>query len=200
MKFDSIPFMAKQYGSDAVFLCGGALLSHGKSLTDSTAALLARVREHFHERLAEPQRDLPSSCDMAPNAAGSVVEHLPHQPDFTWKGRQATPYKSSSELAFKDVTRHELLGPFGEKAAFDLRYFEIAPGGFSSLEKHVHTHAIIAARGRGVLLVDGKRYDLKPLDIAHVPPLRVHQLRNEADGPFGFFCIVDHERDRPRAP
>jgi len=30
-----------------------------------------------------------------------------------------------------------------------------------------------------------------------VAPEEVHQLRNPADEPFGFLCIVDHERDRP---
>jgi len=33
-----------------------------------------------------------------------------------------------------------------------------------------------------------------------VPPDAVHQLRNEGDAPFGFLCIVDRDRDRPRAP
>ena len=38
---------------------------------------------------------------------------------------------------------------------------------------------------------------VKPNDVAYLPPLEVHQLRNETKEPFGFFCIVDHLRDRP---
>ena len=42
--------------------------------------------------------------------------------------------------------------------------------------------------------------ELKPFDVAYVPPLQVHQLRNKSSEPFGFFCIVDHDRDRPIQP
>ena len=73
-------------------------------------------------------------------------------------------------------------------------------GGYSSLEKHAHTHAVICVRGRGILSVGDELLQLNPLDVAYVPPLHVHQLRNESTEPFGFFCIVDHERDRPQAP
>jgi hypothetical protein len=30
--------------------------------------------------------------------------------------------------------------------------------------------------------------------------LEKHQFRNESSGPFGFYCIVDHTRDRPMRP
>ena len=88
----------------------------------------------------------------------------------------------------------------GEQTAFDLRYFEIAPGGHSSLERHVHTHVVIGARGAGTLVSGETQIAVKPFDVAYVPPLKVHQLRNESTEPFGFFCIVDHDRDRPVKP
>ena len=31
-------------------------------------------------------------------------------------------------------------------------------------------------------------------------PRLAFQLVNEGEEPFGFFCIVDHDRDRPMAP
>lgn len=34
-------------------------------------------------------------------------------------------------------------------------------------------------------------------DVAYVGSLEVHQLCNRGDEPFGFFCIVNHERGRP---
>lgn len=203
MQFDNVPAMARQYGRDAVFLVGGALLSRGPDLAASTAELLQAVNKHFDAKLTTPRRDLAGACELpgvgARQGKPALLEHLAFRDDFTWAGRPVSEYKADDALPFRDVARHELLGRFGERAAFDLRYFEIGPGGFSSCEKHAHTHAIIAARGRGVLLLGDKRYALRPLDIAHVPPLAAHQLRNEAaDEPFGFFCIVDHDRDRPR--
>lgn len=35
-------------------------------------------------------------------------------------------------------------------------------------------------------------------DVAYVGPGEQHQLRNREDEPFGFYCIVDHDRDRPQ--
>jgi ribulose-bisphosphate carboxylase large chain len=78
-----------------------------------------------------------------------------------------------------------------------LRYFEVAPGGFSSHEKHVHSHIVIGARGHGTLLLGGRQEVLQVNDVAYIAPLQEHQLRNDGPEPFGFFCIVDHDRDRP---
>ena len=51
-----------------------------------------------------------------------------------------------------------------------------------------------------MLVLGGRRETLAPMDVACIGPLEAHQLRNESDEPFGFFCIVDHDRDRPAAP
>jgi ribulose-bisphosphate carboxylase large chain len=42
-----------------------------------------------------------------------------------------------------------LSGKRGESQRFHVRYFEIAPGGYSTLEKHEHEHVVIPIRGRG---------------------------------------------------
>lgn len=206
MRFDNLNQMARQYGADAIFLIGGALLSHSRSLKASTREFLKRIEGQFQPRLVEPDLGLQSSCEIPaasplPTHLPVVVKHLQHQSETGgWSGRPATNYKPGQSLPFRDVVRHELIGQFGEQTDFDLRYFEIAPGGYSSLEKHVHTHAVICVKGQGVLAVGSELIQLSPLDIAYVPPSQVHQLRNESTESFGFFCIVDHERDRPQAP
>ncbi|MBU0640371.1 MAG: cupin domain-containing protein [Planctomycetes bacterium] len=205
MQYESLPRMAETYGAEAVFLIGGALLAHSPSVRDSTAEYLKHMSTRFSPRLAEPQRELVAGGGWRAGAASTATDTDGRSPlrfraDFTWEGRPASVYKTSQKLAFRDVVRHELLGQFGERGAFDLRYFEVAPGGFTSREKHEHIHAIICARGSGVLQLDEQCIPLRPFDVAHIPPLAVHQLRNETDEPFGFFCIVDRQRDRPRAP
>ena len=99
--------------------------------------------------------------------------------------------------ALGGVRRVELVGRHGERTNADLRYFEVQPGGYSSHERHLHTHVIIAARGTGVLVLGNERTELRAHDVVYVEPFEAHQLRNEGDEPFGFYCIVDHERDRP---
>jgi ribulose-bisphosphate carboxylase large chain len=175
-----------------VLLIGGALLTHGGDLRASTAKFLDAVRAHCSERLDPPRREYPSAC--AGGGAAGPARHVPYR---EWSARAPGAYKESARLPFHGVARRELLGTPG----FDVRYFEIEPGGYTSEEKHVHTHAIIGVRGRGVLSIGDERVEVAPNDIAYVPPLAVHQLRNETeDTPFGFYCIVDHERDAPRAP
>lgn len=207
MRFDNLPQMSRQYGDDAIFLIGGALLSHSGSLKNSTREFLKRIESQFQSRLVEPDSGLVSSCELPrPTGDGAknsdvVVTHLRHNPVAgNWDGRPPSSYKAAQALPFQNVIRHELIGQFGEQTDFDLRYFEIAPGGFSSLEKHVHTHAVICVKGQGTLTLGDETLQLQSLDVAYVPPLQVHQLRNESSEPFGFFCIVDHERDRPQAP
>jgi len=206
MQLDSIQGMADQLGQDAIFLIGGALLSHGDDLAAATTEFLNAIRQHFTERIETPEAPSVSACEMPSDPASGdqvVVEHLAFE-DFTWAGRETEAYKSSddgSKLPFRGVIRQELLGKAGEPMSFDLRYFEIEPGGHSSLEKHQHVHAVIAVRGSGELQTGDRTVELNHLDIAYVPPQRVHQLRCRKDSePFGFFCIVDRERDRPVPP
>lgn len=203
MQFDRLADMADAYGEEAVFLIGGGLLSHSDNLSDGVRAFLDGIRGHFTERLSEPRRTLPSSCEMPAPAQAPLLEKLTHLAfgeGFTWRGRPAAEYKAPGGLPFEGVARTELIGKAGEKAAFDLRYFELAPGGYTSHEKHMHTHTIIAVRGEGMLRTGEEEHPLKPFDIAYVDSLMPHQLRNNGQEPFGFFCIVDRDRDRPMAP
>lgn len=117
--------------------------------------------------------------------------------DFKWLGRFVEEYKTDQGFDFSSINRQELIGKFGEKTAFDLRYFEIEPGGYSSRERHVHEHVIIGVRGNGILIKGDSSFNISVHDVAYISPLEKHQLRNEEKGPFGFFCIVDHKRDKP---
>lgn len=196
MHLSNLEAMATDYGADSVFLVGGALLGHSGKLRSSTSAFLDEIRRHFHERLEMPEHASESGHELAE----AVVRHLQFQDGFQWSSRESTPYKDAGDLAFKGVRRVELVGKFGERTRCDLRYFEVAPGGFTSLEKHLHTHIIIGARGTGVLTMGNQRIVLAPMDVVYLQQLEVHQLHNDSQAPFGFLCIVDHQRDRPMKP
>ena len=203
MQYENIPRMAEVYGREAIFLIGGALLNDSRNLVQSTQKFLRAIQDRFpHYKEESPAGRWQSSCEVSARSefSNGVQKYLAFQRDFRWEGRPPAVYKATKDLPFKDVIRHELIGQHGEQTRFDLRYFEIGPHGFSSLEKHVHTHTIICVRGRGELQINDETIELKPFDIAYVPPLAVHQLRNRRSEPFGFFCIVDHERDKPMRP
>ncbi|MBI5190594.1 MAG: cupin domain-containing protein [Nitrospirae bacterium] len=120
------------------------------------------------------------------------------QPDtYTWSEVEKEQYKDAGGC-WCGIDRNTLIGNRGESSKFHLRYFEINPGGNSSLEKHGHEHTVICARGRGRAIVDDRLHDMSMMDVLYVAPDTPHQLLNPYSEPFGFFCIVDAERDRPR--
>ena len=204
MSYENLEQMAADCGQDSIFLIGGALLGDSADLRSSTTRFLDRIVELFPASAtvaACTPNEVASACELpAPHMTQPLLEHLRFISGFHWDGREMAAYKKSTELPFQDISRTELIGTAGERTAFDLRYFEIAPGGHSSLEKHVHTHVLIGARGEGTLVSGETRIPVKPFDVAYIPPLQVHQLSNASTEPFGFFCIVDHDRDRPQQP
>src|SRR5262249_20704250 len=82
----------------------------------------------------------------------------------------------------------------------ELRYFEVAPGGFSTLERHEHMHAVLILRGRGHCLVGTEVRALETRDLVTVPPMTWHQFRATTDEPLAFLCMVNTDRDKPRLP
>ena len=118
--------------------------------------------------------------------------------DFTWRDVSLLEYKSEG-THFRDITRQVLFGPEAGLSC-ELRYFEVQPGGYSTLEKHAHTHAVLILRGHGRVLVGTGVHAVGPNDVVHVEPHTLHQFRPEGDAPLGFLCMVDCDRDRPVLP
>ncbi len=118
--------------------------------------------------------------------------------DYRWENVPVEPYKEQGNT-FRDVTRQLLFGR-DEGLASDLRYFEVGPGGHTTLERHEHSHAVVVIRGRGHILVDPEIREIRPYDLVHVPSMTWHQFRADAGGPLGFLCMADAGRDRPRQP
>lgn len=111
-----------------------------------------------------------------------------------WSGIKSIPYKNTAGNWFS-IERFPLVS--SESIKFEVRYFEISPGGASSLEYHQHAHVVICLKGKGKVRLGKRFYILNSLDILYIAPNNVHQLLNPFNEPFGFLCIVDSERDRP---
>lgn len=117
--------------------------------------------------------------------------------DSVWHGVKIETYKSTSQ-DWAHVIRQTLIGARMETTKFHLRYFEIAPHGYTSFELHKHEHVVIGIRGKGLCQVGKKNYPLGFLDVLYIEPAAPHQLKNPFDEPFGFFCIVNAKRDCPK--
>jgi len=123
--------------------------------------------------------------------------HIRQTSPFRWEGVKVSPYKADGPH-FAGITR-QLLFDGGNGLGCQLRYFEIEPGGYSSLERHHHAHAIMVVRGPGRAFVGDRVAELSMNDLVRVPPLTWHQFR-AGDAPFGFLCMVDCGRDIPERP
>ena len=71
--------------------------------------------------------------------------------DYRWDGVAVVPYKEDTRALFKSVTRQVLFAD--PQQGSELRYFEVAPGGYSTLERHEHMHAVLILRGSGHCMV-----------------------------------------------
>lgn len=122
----------------------------------------------------------------------------PQQDELRWRGVDVLAYKRAAAAPFRGVTRQVL---FDDPAlACQLRYFEVEPGGHTTLERHAHAHAVVIERGRGRVLVGEAIHDVAPHDLVHVPAMTWHQFVAADDAPLGFLCMVNAERDRPQLP
>ena len=107
------------------------------------------------------------------------IEQLSHirqfRKDYRWDGVAHLPYKEEGAAPFKAISRQVLFHEPDQGC--ELRYFEMDAGGFSTLERHEHMHAVMILRGRGQC-----------------------QFRATEGEPFGFMCMVNAERDKPQLP
>ncbi len=144
-----------------------------------------------------------SSCDILTKSRKKTINRnrvCLFRDDFTWTGVAVDEYKhKSAGRDWTDIVRQVLVGQKGESTKFHLRYFEIKPGGYSSYETHKHEHVVIGIRGKGKARLDRKNVGIKFLDVIYIKPYTPHRLYNPYDEPFGFFCIVDARRDRPKS-
>ncbi len=145
--------------------------------------------------MLKPDDDLTDNPQQL--AQANVSKFFRHLGDFQWNHIEPVDYKSEGE-SWKDVSRRVFVGEKGESPNFHVRYFEIAQGGYSTLEQHVHEHVVVIMRGRGHAIVGDKRLKLGFGDVLYVSPDEIHQFSNSEPEPFGFLCMVNAERDRPR--
>jgi quercetin dioxygenase-like cupin family protein len=120
---------------------------------------------------------------------------------YRWPDVPRREYKTEG-THFRDITRQTLLGDGPDEQAlnFITRYFEIQPGGYSTLEHHRHPHSVVVIRGEGEVVLADRVERIGLQDVIYVAPGTFHQFHATGEEPLGFLCIVDRERDRPVLP
>ena len=133
-----------------------------------------------------------------PEALPERIPHRAARDDFRWDGVEMRPYKEDEHALYKAITRQVLFSD--PDMAGELRYFEVAPGGFSTLERHQHMHGVLILRGSGHCLVGDEVKSLATNDLVTISPMTWHQFRASKGEPLGFLCMVDAQRDKPQLP
>jgi quercetin dioxygenase-like cupin family protein len=124
--------------------------------------------------------------------------HIRRFREFRWGAVEHRPYKEAGGALFRAISRQVL---FEDPAlACELRYFEMEPGGFSTLERHQHMHAVMVFRGHGHCLLGSAVFPMQAFDLVEIPALTWHQFRATCGETFGFLCMVNSDRDRPQPP
>jgi quercetin dioxygenase-like cupin family protein len=121
--------------------------------------------------------------------------------NFHWEGVENKQYKTEG-TNFKDITRYSLLGEAEDEWELNsqTRYFEIQPGGYSSLEYHRHPHSVVIIRGKGSMVLGDEIHELGLHDVIFISPETLHQFHADKDDYLGFLCVVDRYRDKPSVP
>lgn len=127
----------------------------------------------------------------------NITRRFKYRGNYSWHGIRVEKYKTAGD-EWSGVIRQTLIGGPNEPVKFHVRYFEIAPNGFSSYEVHKHEHVVIGIRGRGICLAGTKKFTIGFLDTVYIKSREPHQFINTYDEPFGFLCVVNAKRDKPK--
>jgi quercetin dioxygenase-like cupin family protein len=111
-----------------------------------------------------------------------------HRGQYDWEGVSVDRYPPEKEMQGASV--RWLIGPAEGAPNFALRYFEIEPGGWSSLDQHAHEHGVFILRGQGQVLLGKEESTVAFGDVVYVSPYEPHQFKNIGDEPLGFLCVI----------
>mgnify|MGYP006424984239 CR=1 FL=1 len=121
---------------------------------------------------------------------------------YRWHGVAEQAYKTDGSH-FSGARRQALVGINQDEPGIscETRYFEIEPGGYTSLEHHTHAHVVVILRGRAEVILDRTVHEVSPFDCIYIAPHSLHQIiASSVDELLGFLCLVDRHRDRPQPP
>ena len=89
-----------------------------------------------------------------------------------------------------DVKMRMLIGPDDGAPTFNMRMFDVAPGGHTPRHSHDWEHEVYVLAGEGVVLAGGEELAVTRGECLYVPPNEEHQFRNGGAAPLRFLCLV----------
>ena len=104
-------------------------------------------------------------------------------------------YKSSEVKTYsghesKGITGRVVIGQADGAKNFTMRVFEVAPGGYTSLDSHPWEHEVFVYSGRGIVCDKEKSTSVSTGSVVFIPGGEQHQLKNIGNEPFVFVCLI----------
>ena len=106
---------------------------------------------------------------------------------FIWNEVESVPLKAEG---IQSATKSILIGEKEGAPNSIMRFFELAPGGHSKLERHSHEHEVLIIQGKGKVRIGEAEHTVEPFDAVFVEGNELHQFSNPFDKPFGFICVI----------
>ena len=106
------------------------------------------------------------------------------RPDGSWDGVPRQGYDLAA------VEKHELVGPADGADRYRVRYFRVAAGARTALERHSHDHGVVIESGRARVTLGDERHELGPGDVVYVAGDELHCFEALGDEPLGFICVT----------
>jgi len=107
--------------------------------------------------------------------------------NYEWEGVESFPLEIEG---IKGAVKNILIGENERAPHFIMRYFQLAHGGHSRLERHAREHEVIVLKGKGVVQIGEEKFDVTPFDVVFIEGSELHQFSNLHDEPFGFVCVI----------
>jgi quercetin dioxygenase-like cupin family protein len=111
------------------------------------------------------------------------------QSELRWQDVPVRAYGSGNSSTDK-ITCQILLGNEEGSQNFHLRYFSVQPGGYTSLDQHMHERGVYVLHGRALLRLGEEEHELGPGDVVYISGNEIHQFFALDVEPLGFLCIV----------
>jgi quercetin dioxygenase-like cupin family protein len=95
------------------------------------------------------------------------------------------------------VRMRMLIGPAEGAPNFNMRHFEVQPGGCTPHHQHDYEHEVLILQGQGLARSEQGNHPVKAGDVVWVPPNEMHQFQNTGTAPLEFLCLVPVPKGAP---
>lgn len=112
---------------------------------------------------------------------------------YDWEDTVLVTYDKPS---VRGVTKRVLIGRRENAPGFAMRYFEVRPGGSSSLESHPEIHEVFILHGSGKVLMGDTHYPLNQGDVVYIEPNEQHQFLASENEALGFICVAPRHENQ----